>query len=227
MRSFFRKLFRKKNNKTQKIKRSVFETVKPFLNKRAPMAAPPTRKSPPYNRLQKNKSVSNRKSSDFSLSRSGKISRSYNKLHRPDEGTDTKVDRRAGYEKLYKKSGEKSSRSLKGGGKCNDLIKNYNKEYNKIKNKLEKLNKKFEEKKQNITDCPIYERAVSVPVMPENPYEIAVSVPESPNMYEVVKPRLPSSRSKQLKFPPRGAAPIPFSTSSSKSLNSMDSSFEV
>ena len=221
MRSFFRKLFRKKNNKTQKIKRSVFETVKPFLNKRAPMAAPPTRKSPPYNRLQKNKSVSNRKSSDFSLSRSrtGKISRSYNKLHRPDEGTDTKVDRRAGY--------EKSSRSLKGGGKCNDLIKNYNKEYNKIKNKLEKLNKKFEEKKQNITDCPIYERAVSVPVMPENPYEIAVSVPESPNMYEVVKPRLPSSRSKQLKFPPRGAAPIPFSTSSSKSLNSMDSSFEV
>ena len=137
MRSFLRKLFRKKN-KTKKNKRTVFETVAPFLNKRAAMAAPPTRKSPPYNRLQKNKSSSNRKSSDFSMSssKSGKRSGSYNKLYRPHEGTDTQLNRRAGY--------EQSGRSLKGGVSSR-IARFFTKKSNKV-TKCEKIKKEYGQK---------------------------------------------------------------------------------
>ena len=87
MRSFFGRLFRKKN-KTQKNAKTVFENVAPFLN-RAPMPVP-TRKS-----------VSNRKSSDFSMSnsKSDKRSGSYNRLVRPNEGTDSKIHRIESYKR--------------------------------------------------------------------------------------------------------------------------------
>ena len=127
MRSFLRKLFRKKN-KTQKIK-----TVVAPLLKRTRMPSP-TRKSPPYNRLQKNNSGSN----DFSMSssNSGKRSRSYNKLVRPNEGSDTQLNRRAGY--------EKSGRSLKGGV-SNRIARLFTKKSNKV-TKCEKINNEYRRK---------------------------------------------------------------------------------
>ena len=137
MRSFLRKLFRKKN-KTQKNKRTVFETVAPFLNKRAAMAAPLTRKSPPYNRLQKNKSGSTRKSSDFSMSssKSGKRSGSYNKLYRPHEGTDTQIQRIAS----YKRQGLR----VKTGG-LGRIARLFTKKSNKV-TKCEKINNEYRRK---------------------------------------------------------------------------------
>ena len=148
MRSFFGRLFRKKN-KTQKNAKTVFENVAPFLN-RAPMPVP-TRKS-----------VSNRKSSDFSMSnsKSDKRSGSYNRLVRPNEGTDSKIHRI----ESYKRKGLR----VKTGGST--------KKCEKINKEITKINKQAQEKIKKITlknpECFTYEMPIK-----DQLYESAKPVP--------------------------------------------------
>jgi len=183
MRSFFGRLFRK--NKTQKnANKTVFENVAPFLN-RAPMPVPIRN------------SLSNRKSSDFSMSnsKSDKRSGSYNRLVRPNEGTDSKIHRI----ESYKRKGLR----VKTGGST--------KKCEKINKEITKINKQAQEKIKKITlknpECFTYE--IPVKLRSENAYEVAQEVPETPyaevgsrkehTYAEVGPPNLPPSRRKKSK----------------------------